>query len=141
MSGAIHELVRVQGIARPTPAAIAQMLSSAGNRLRCDYRRTLETWEQVFPATQIGIFFYDDIERDPEGLLHRVCRFLGLDPAQAHFSHRHDVHNANPNVLSADEHRALASPLAVTLMPLLTWLADRFGGHAARWLQRARAMV
>ena len=141
ISGAIHELVRVKGVVRPTRAAVLQELASAENQLRCDYRRTLATWERVFPATQIGIFFYDDIKHAPQDCLRRICQFLGLDPERARFSHLQDVHNANPNVLSAAEHRALAIQLSVSMMPLLTWLADRFGGHATRWLQRAQALV
>jgi hypothetical protein len=36
---------------------------------------------EAFPREQVGIFFFDDLERDYEGTLARVLDFLGVPPA------------------------------------------------------------
>lgn len=34
---------------------------------------------ESFPRSSLGIFFYDDLERDPSRLFESVCRFLAVD--------------------------------------------------------------
>ncbi|SHL06505.1 sulfotransferase family protein [Rhodothermus profundi] len=54
------------------------------NRLRSDYRRALQRWQQFFPRQQFLVLFYEDLYRDPVSFMHRVFDFLGLSalPAQ-----------------------------------------------------------
>jgi len=41
------------------------------------YAHHLSYWREVFP--DFGIFFYDDIQKDPVGLVKAVYRFIGVD--------------------------------------------------------------
>ena len=41
------------------------------------YADQLASWREAFP--DFGVFFYDDIKRDPVGLAQEVYRFIGLD--------------------------------------------------------------
>lgn len=43
------------------------------------YARHLKPYMEAFPADQIGIFLYDELERDIEGTLSRIFRFLKVD--------------------------------------------------------------
>ena len=44
------------------------------------YGRHLERWLACFPRRQLLILFYDDLERDPLGVIKTVQEFLGLRP-------------------------------------------------------------
>ena len=44
----------------------------------CDYAGTLETVARVFPAEQVMTMFYEDMHRDREAALQRVCGFIGI---------------------------------------------------------------
>jgi len=48
-----------------------------------DYLSHLRRWLAVFPKEQVFVDFYEEIHGDPEGLLRRLFRFLGVD---AHLS-------------------------------------------------------
>jgi hypothetical protein len=41
------------------------------------YAHHLSYWLEVFP--DFGIFFYDDIQKDPGGLVKALYRFIGVD--------------------------------------------------------------
>ena len=43
------------------------------------YFKHLSRYYELFPAEQIGVFLYDDLERNPEKLLRDVERFLGVN--------------------------------------------------------------
>ena len=53
---------------------------SAGSMRRGDYETCLRNWYGVFDPGRILVLYYDDIARDPVGLLTRCCRHLGVDP-------------------------------------------------------------
>lgn len=53
------------------------------NRLSGDYLGQLQRWLSVFPRRQVYLGFFEDIARNPRGLLREVLQFLGLDPAFA----------------------------------------------------------
>lgn len=45
------------------------------------YSDYLPVFYGVFPAAQILVLFYDDLERSPRGFMKRVAEFVGIDPA------------------------------------------------------------
>jgi ribosomal protein L28 len=45
------------------------------------YAVQLEPFLSRFPAEQLLVLTYDELQADPVSLLHRVCAFLGVDPA------------------------------------------------------------
>ena len=52
---------------------------SAGSRRRGDYLSCIKRWQSVFPGEQILTIMFDDIMRDPGGVLAILCRHLGVD--------------------------------------------------------------
>jgi hypothetical protein len=44
------------------------------------YAEQLERFLDLFPRDQVLILLHDDLRRDPQGLLNRVCAFLGICP-------------------------------------------------------------
>ncbi|MFM7149459.1 MAG: sulfotransferase domain-containing protein [Gemmataceae bacterium] len=44
-----------------------------------DYLSHLRRWLSVFPREQVFVDFYEEIHRDPEGILRRLFQFLGVD--------------------------------------------------------------
>jgi GT2 family glycosyltransferase/LPS sulfotransferase NodH len=141
ISGAVHELVRVQGVINPSLAQLMAQVELEQNRRRSDYRQTFAEWDTFYPASQIGVFFFDDISEDPRGLLAKVCDFLGLPHAPSVMDHPEKIHNANLFVLPDADQQRLVKHLSKELLPQLHWLAARFGGHASRWLRDAELVM
>jgi Sulfotransferase domain len=52
---------------------------SAGSRCRGDYLSCLKRWRSVFSDEQFLTIMFDDIIRDPRGVLAMLCRHLGID--------------------------------------------------------------
>src|SRR3954453_2978615 len=44
------------------------------------YAEQLERFLDTFPTDQVLLLLYDELQRDPQGLLERVCTFLDIDP-------------------------------------------------------------
>jgi Sulfotransferase domain len=53
---------------------------SAGSRRRGDYLSCIKRWQSIFPGEQFLTIVFDDIIKDPEGILSMLCRHLGIDP-------------------------------------------------------------
>lgn len=133
LSGAVHELTRAVGLTDlPSEQAIAAELAGARCAARSGYRRTIETWERCLPAGSLGCFFYDDIRRDPAGLMRSVFTFLGVDPDRAPATGLGLRLNANPVVPPGLGDGALAGLLA-RYRADLDWLGERFGDAVGAW--------
>jgi hypothetical protein len=52
---------------------------SAGSRRRGDYLSCMKRWQAVFCDEQFLTIMFDDIIKDPGGVLVRLCRHLGVD--------------------------------------------------------------
>lgn len=53
---------------------------SAGSRRRGDYLSSIKRWQSVFSGEQLLTIIFDDIIKDPGGVLTLLCRHLGVDP-------------------------------------------------------------
>lgn len=53
---------------------------AASSLKRGDYVRCLYNWRAVFGDDRILVMLFDDICRDPRGLLERLARHIGIDP-------------------------------------------------------------
>jgi hypothetical protein len=53
---------------------------SAGSRRRGDYLSCMNRWQSVFPGEQFLTIVFDDIIKNPAGVLAMLCRHLGIDP-------------------------------------------------------------
>lgn len=54
--------------------------SSAGSMMRGDYATCIANWRAVFPLDSLQLIFFDDVTRDPRGVLTSLARHLGVDP-------------------------------------------------------------
>lgn len=93
------------------------------------YAPQLERVLAHFDRERVGVFLYDDIERDPAGLLQRVYAFLGVDPSHAPPSRGERI---NRVVWPGAQRRLEAAGLGVPLE-----LAK--ATPAAKWAKRAHA--
>ena len=109
---------------------------------RTNYLRTLSIWESVFPANQIHLEFFDNIQEKPDDVLLQIFDFLGV--------------KASTEYMLVDLAKKVASSSSKAKMPIphaikheicmenieqLTKLSQRFGGHPTKWLNRARKIL
>jgi len=59
---------------------LRQHLDNTASTLRGDYGRILHHWGCHFPERQWFIGFFEEIAASPVQLLHRLARFLGIEP-------------------------------------------------------------
>lgn len=71
------------------------------------YREVLERWEARFPAERILVGFFEEIQREPEALLRRVYRFLGVDEGVAPVDPGARVNPGPPDPMPAAVRRQL----------------------------------
>ncbi len=113
-----------------------------GTTCRTNYLRTLSIWESVFPANQIYLEFFDNIQENPDDVLLQIFDFLGV--------------KASTEYMLVDLTKKVASSSSKAKMPIphaikheicmenieqLTNLSQRFGGHTTKWLNRARKVL
>lgn len=53
---------------------------SSGSLQRGDYAQCLENWSNIYGRERILVLLFEDIRRDPRGLLDRLARHIALDP-------------------------------------------------------------
>jgi hypothetical protein len=120
-----------------------EYLSGDRDRALGDYAQMLELWSASFGSDRILAGFYDEIVDDPEGLLRRVCDFLGIgwDPSVA--ARARTVVNRGSDSRPVPEFAQRL--LAEKYEPALERLIDRLDGPQARypegWLDRARRIM
>jgi hypothetical protein len=66
-------------IAEASDEEISQELANVERSGGSDYVGNLERWEQFYPRDRFFVAFFEEIERDPAGLLTRIFTFLGVD--------------------------------------------------------------
>ncbi len=123
--------------AEVTEEEFRRHIDGQASRQRGDYLGTLDRWLVHFAERQLFVGFLEDVNARPRFVLRRVFRFLGVDE-DAHVPVRQQpVHRGNAQSMPT----AWARQLADRYLPMLEQLADRFGGHARRWLHVANELV
>lgn len=90
----------------------------------------LRAWYERFGRERVGVFFYDDLEANPQSFADAVCRFIGVEPLLltpeiARFLDRNEVNRAAPSRL-----------LARSANRLRSWLRLHHGRRASNLLER-----
>jgi len=94
------------------------------------YHPQLERYFETFPRERIQVFLFDDLRRDPLGVLRALYRFIGVDPAfEPDFDTPHNVGGMPASPLL--ERVLTKSPLKVVLGPIIP-------RGAANWIRRLR---
>lgn len=118
-------------------AFIAHFRSIPG-LLRGDYLRTIDTWTQVFGSKALQVEFFESIREEPEALIRRVLRHIGVDaglPLEA-FPLRRVSNRGKGTPIRPQLRRFLEQLYQPDIQPLL----ERFGEPVARW-PTAQALV
>lgn len=89
------------------------------------YAFHLRAWRESFGESNVGVFFYDDLEADPQSFVDAICRFVGVEPVEltsevTKFLDRNEVPRAPRN-----------RSIAKAADDLMNWLQSR---HAHRWI-------
>ena len=105
-----------------------------------EYSRNLAAWEAHYPASQVFVGFFDELQDDPGALLQRLLAFLGLDHGAQALPRDVDARR-NPGsgelVPSAVE-----GTLARLLIDEVRALQARFDNvHTRRWLAYTEARL
>jgi hypothetical protein len=119
--------------------AFQRITHRQGYLLRSDYVRTIENWKRCFPEEQFFLGFFDDIVRDPKGLLSSVFAFLGVDSSEQHITLA-AFQKINPSP-SEDIPAVLERVLAEQHYPQIKTLSEMVGGHADRWLREVESIL
>jgi hypothetical protein len=107
---------------------------SAGSRRRGDYLSCIRRWQAVFPDDQFLTIIFDDIIKDPRGVLVALCRHLDVDTSWAG-----DVPSAElATPVFAGPGYDLPEPLLAFLQvlyrPMINPLSDLLGRDLSPWL-------
>jgi hypothetical protein len=132
-SHALMQFVKQQRrrIEEVPPDEVYAHFRSLESRLRGDYLRTLENWLGAFPEELLLCGFFEEVTADPQGLLVRVFRHLGVSEAVdwAQFPLAEKV-NEGPGTEIPPHYRAFLEELYA---PEIERLHDRFGEKVAGW--------
>jgi hypothetical protein len=126
-------------IATVPHAEFIEHFESHGSRLRGDYLGTMRRWLTSFPNEQLFVGFYDEILSQPEQLLIRIFRFLGVSaeasdgPPQV----RARINPGGETAIPAELHQHLARLYVDDLRAL----AKQFEGYPRQWLGRCETAL
>lgn len=110
---------------------------------RSMYLATIERWEKHVDPENICYLFFDDIERDPAGMLAGLFDFLGAETGdEAVFGHRLTARVGERDAGGRRMPAAVESEFAGRFLPMLEQLERRFGGgYPAQWKARAEQVL
>lgn len=109
------------------------------SRIRGNYLQSIRQWLACYDTRQLFIGFYDEILSDPEELLLRIFRFLGVSatkgdiPVQVHTR----INAGRQAAIPPHLHKHLA---ALYVEDLRT-LAAQYGAHPQRWLEKCDSIL
>jgi hypothetical protein len=106
-------------------------IDSPGSQARSRYSQILDLWNSFFQEEQFLTLFYDDLARDPESYLSKICRFIGVPFEPGYFEATIDA-RAHESIDEALP-RAVVKHAARTHRAEVERLALRFGGFARQW--------
>lgn len=112
------------------PATWLARLDEPRVRRRGDHLAVLDAWTAEIPRSRVLVGFFEEIVSNPDGLLARVHRFLGVEPRPAS---KEGVVRPGVRVPMPPEVR---DGLVSRLRPELEGLARRYPEPAATWLER-----
>jgi len=107
---------------------------SAGSRRRGDYLSCIRRWQSVFADEQFLTIMFDDIIRDPVGVLALLCRHLGVD---ANWVGQVPSAKLAMPVFAGPGHdlpEPLLGFLRVVYKPMINQLSELLGRDLSPWL-------
>jgi Sulfotransferase family len=105
------------------------------------YGRQLAAYYELFPAEQILVFRYEDLCRDSQAVMNKICSFIGVDPRDDwDLTERHNVSGEIANPLL----RKLwvgSGRLRGQLRPLLPQFVRQYTSRTINKVQRKRTVM
>jgi hypothetical protein len=123
---------RGRSVDRITPERVMKFAARPMVQLRCTNSEVVRRWRRHVQEGRFGLFFFDDLRRDPAGLRRQILMFLGADPDAPSGTLPPDFNRKEKDrklPLSDDLRAALAVHFADELMTS----ASELGGAAAAW--------
>jgi hypothetical protein len=125
-----------RGYAASTDAAdweqLSGLLRRPGVRGRSFPSQIAQRWQAFVPQEQFGLFFFDDLVREPAELRARILRFLGADPDKPSGSYEPGF-NRKARAARLPMSAEIRARLAEYFAEELHACAKAFGGPAAAW--------
>jgi hypothetical protein len=123
-----------QGKMLPDDKSIIEYLESPAIVQRVNYIEAIERYQKYSQPGRMLISFLDAIEENPLETLQEITTFLGgnLEKIPEYCSIR-TVSNASPSLNIPER---IEDYLCAKYHPLITELAERFGGYCTRWFNR-----
>ena len=139
-SSVVNSLARKQrrSITTVPDEQVLRKVDAMTRSRRSDYAANIRTWRAVLGEERLFIGYMEEIKNDPEELIGRICRFLGIcEPNEA------VLHSLTEQVNTTRKFGAPMSPeirrrLAEGLLPKIEDAAQLLGGYAEHWLADAR---
>jgi hypothetical protein len=122
-----------EGLARETQRASMGWSYLWRYRERSHYAPQLNRWLRHFPRAQLQVELFDDLQRDPLGVIQRVLAHAGLDPAPINTTQRSNdgLMFRSPQLARVLSRAGNLKQATRQLLPRESW-AER----AALWLER-----
>lgn len=98
-----------------------------------DYEAILTRWRNVFPPEQLLEIYFDEIREQPDALLRRIQRFLGIPTTG--IAQDRVIGKVNGS-FSKPMPPGLRQELVSHYRPMVERLSDEEGGYFSRWLER-----
>jgi hypothetical protein len=115
--------------------SIARHLESPGVMARSYPSRIIRRWRQFVRPDALGIYFFDDLQRDPTKVRSDIISFLGGDPAKASGALAAG-HNPKATKQKLSLNDDVRTQLATFFKDELKASAAELGGPASQWPAR-----
>lgn len=126
---------RGRSVDRITPERAMKFAARPMVQLRCTNSEVVQRWRRHVQEGRFGLFFFDDLRRDPAGLRRQILMFLGADPDAPSGTLPPDFNRKEKDrklPLPDDLRAALAAHFADELKTS----ASELGGAAAAWPEK-----
>lgn len=121
---------------------IKEVLNSDDVKLRNDYLYTLKNWSKFYPASQIKLFFFDDIVNCPERILKELFDFILKKKCDCKIHSQKNQFqkkvNSGPVADLDDEIKKL---IVREAYPNLKKLCEEIGGYPCEWFKNAQEFL
>lgn len=127
----LSEQIKADRTTLNNPELLSEMARKRGVVRRTQYRSAIESLEEVFPAEQIYVSFFERVSEDPVGLLRDIATHIGVDPDLQPLDDVHAPYHTSP---AGDLPDWLREACATSYRSDVEWLAERYDTYPARWL-------
>ena len=105
-----------------------------------DYVKNLQVWERFYSPPQIFVAFYEQLVRDPRGLLREIYQFLGVDSSDRFIPETVGLKLGARRYPPIPDH--FANSLAHRFYEGIEQAHERFANsHTAGWVESARRIL